>query len=143
MTGETAVLLQVDDDVFGIGVDRVREVVVAPRVTVVPTTPPGVVGVFNLRGAVLPVLDTGCLLARTALTDAAYAVVVRCWDNDAALMVPSIPTMSRIGPAVQPSETAGTVGTYRVGDRLVTMVDPEALLSHAGLGIDRQRRTAG
>lgn len=143
MGGVSALLLRLGDEVFGLDVATVREVVVAPRVTALPTAPPSVVGVFNLRGAVLPVLDTGRLLDGEVLRDSAFAVVVRCWEHDAALMVPAIPTMARLGAAVQPSETTGTSGTYLAGDQLVTMIDPELLLGHAGLGAEQHRQTAG
>lgn len=139
----SVLLIEVGTDLFGLDVSAVREVVVAPKVTVLPTAPPTILGLFNLRGEVLPVLDTGRLLAGPGGADASFAVVVRCWDNDAALVVASLPTMGRIGAAIQASETAGTLGTYLVGDRLVTMVDPAELLAHAGLGVDPHQQPAG
>src|SRR5688572_7803523 len=42
----------------------VREVITLGFVTTVPTAPPGIAGVFNLRGAITPVLDLGPLLGR-------------------------------------------------------------------------------
>ncbi|HWH01256.1 MAG TPA: chemotaxis protein CheW [Pilimelia sp.] len=135
MTHRRALVFPVDDGAFGLTVDVVREVVVAPRVTPVPTTPASVLGVCNLRGVVLPVFDTGRLLRGAPLRDPAFAVVVRCWGDDGALVVSALPTLAAVGEQpVQPSETPGTAGTYAVDERLVTMLDPEALIAAAGLG---------
>jgi purine-binding chemotaxis protein CheW len=44
---------------------EVVEVVRPPRIARVPHAPPGVCGVANLRGAVLPILSLAILLGRT------------------------------------------------------------------------------
>ncbi|HHY94853.1 MAG TPA: purine-binding chemotaxis protein CheW [Firmicutes bacterium] len=57
-TGEQAlVVFQLSKEEYAITVDRVREVVNAERITRVPGAPEYVLGVVNLRGRVVPVLD--------------------------------------------------------------------------------------
>ncbi len=46
-----------DDEVFGLAIDKVREVLDFTTVTRVPQTPPYMRGVINLRGSVVPVID--------------------------------------------------------------------------------------
>jgi len=52
------VVFQLDGEEYGVPVEAVREITRVPeRLSRVPMTPPWVVGLVNLRGAVLPVLD--------------------------------------------------------------------------------------
>ncbi len=52
------VVFQLDGEEYGVPVEAVREITRVPdRLSRVPKTPPWVVGLVNLRGAVLPVLD--------------------------------------------------------------------------------------
>ncbi|HYN94474.1 MAG TPA: chemotaxis protein CheW [Pilimelia sp.] len=146
---DAAILLPVGDELFAFDVSSVREVVMAPKVTRVPTLPPGVLGVFNLRGAVLPVLDAAALVAPSTPAGqprsggAGFAVVARCWAYDVALVVSAMPTMARLTGPVQPSESPGAAGMYRRGDRLVTMLDLAELLTAAGLGLDQRGAEVG
>ncbi len=45
------------NDAFSIRLPRVREIVAARHVTRVPETPPFLIGVLNLRGKIVPVVD--------------------------------------------------------------------------------------
>lgn len=45
------------DEIFGINVFKIKEVTPCPNITRMPNMSPGVVGVFSLRGNVLPALD--------------------------------------------------------------------------------------
>lgn len=57
-----ALLLPVGPDWFAVDMRVVREIVPAPTVTPIPTAPPPVLGVFNLRGHLVPLFDTRVLL---------------------------------------------------------------------------------
>ena len=57
-----ALLLRVGDDAYAVPMELAREVVAAPVVTVLPTSPASVLGVCNVRGEIMPVFDTGLLL---------------------------------------------------------------------------------
>lgn len=138
-----AISIPLADSHFALPVEVVREVVAAPSVTPLPGAPRVVLGVFNLRGEVLPVLDTLALLGHPVLGAAAYAVVVSCGTELAALAASAIPAVVDLGEQVQPSETPGTTGTYRLDDRLVTVVDPQAMLRHAGLDSTEPARRSG
>lgn len=54
---EHIVVFQLADELYGIGIELVREIIRPPMITPVPRTPPFVAGVANLRKRVLPVLD--------------------------------------------------------------------------------------
>ena len=48
---------KLDDEVFALGIDKVREVLDYTSITKVPHTPEFMRGVINLRGGVVPVID--------------------------------------------------------------------------------------
>jgi purine-binding chemotaxis protein CheW len=78
--GNTEVLLTVDEnsfqiigfrlgeEEFGVDIFAVKEIIRMPQMTRVPNAPPFVVGVINMRGKVIPVIDL-CLRFGLPLSD--------------------------------------------------------------------------
>jgi purine-binding chemotaxis protein CheW len=56
------VALRCEKSLFGIPIDRVREIVMVPEITPVPDSGEFIRGIINLRGRILPVLDLGLRL---------------------------------------------------------------------------------
>lgn len=46
------------EEQYGIGIDRIKEIIAMMKVTKVPKTPEYIRGVINLRGSIIPVVDT-------------------------------------------------------------------------------------
>lgn len=46
------------DEQYGIAIDRIKEIIAMMKVTSVPKTPEYMRGVINLRGSIIPVVDT-------------------------------------------------------------------------------------
>lgn len=46
------------DEQYGIAIDRIKEIIALMKVTYVPKTPEYMRGVINLRGSIIPVVDT-------------------------------------------------------------------------------------
>ena len=46
------------DEQYGIAIDKIKEIIAMMNVTSVPKTPPFMRGVINLRGSIIPVVDT-------------------------------------------------------------------------------------
>src|SRR4051812_50129992 len=57
-----ALLLPVGEDLYALELTTVREVVPDPELTPLPGAPPALLGVFNLRGEVVPAFDVARLL---------------------------------------------------------------------------------
>lgn len=51
------VAFQVGNELFGLPITVVREIVRVPEITAVPTVPEHIEGVINLRGQIIPVMD--------------------------------------------------------------------------------------
>ncbi len=79
---------------LAIASDDVAEVVTAPRVTRVPQAPPGLQGLANLRGHVVPILSVEALLGGTA--GATARVIVLNGDAPVGLAVDSVSSLHTV-----------------------------------------------
>ncbi|MCA1684022.1 MAG: chemotaxis protein CheW [Actinobacteria bacterium] len=124
-----ALLLPVGPDSYAIELGLVREVVTAPRLTALPTAPRSVVGLFNLRGDVVPLLDTGLLLGLAALGAPAYAVVVETPRGVAGLGASAEPEVRDLSEQAMPADLPGTTRSHDLGDRIATVLDLGELIA--------------
>lgn len=120
---------------FGIEVGKVQEVMRCPPLTRVPTAPPVVRGLINLRGQIVTALD---LRTRLALDEGApaphpYDVVVRAADGTVSLTVDEIGDVIEIEDAryePAPETLRGPAkelirGAYKLDERLLLVLDVE------------------
>ena len=62
---------------YGINVFKVQEVIRCPKLTHVPSSSPLVKGIANMRGRTIPVIDLGLAMGEAPMTniDAAFVVI--------------------------------------------------------------------
>lgn len=133
-----AVLLPVGAEWYAVPLDWVREVVAAPPVAVLVTAAPPVLGLFNLRGQIVPLFDTATLLGVGTVQTVGFAAVLQTPHGLAGLATTALPERVVLGRSTRPSELAGTSGTYELNRRVVVLLDPAVLLTPERLG-DRDR----
>lgn len=68
-----------DQEVLAIPVERVQEILEMGRVTRLPASPPHILGVIDLRGESLSLLDLRCLMRLPPVADDAATRVVVLW----------------------------------------------------------------
>jgi chemotaxis signal transduction protein len=129
MTDVHALLLPVGADLCALPVDWAREVVAAPTLTPLATAPPVVIGLFNLRGQIVPVLDTAALLGLGRVETVAFAVVVNSAHGLAALATTGVPQRQMLDTPAGPSDLPGTTGLYQVGRQAAALLDAATLVS--------------
>jgi len=131
-----ALLLPVGDDLYALPMTWVRVVVAAPSLTRLVTAPSIVLGLFNLRGHIVTLLDTAALLGTgtTAPTSVAFAVVVDGPQGPAGLATTGLPQRGVLGTPAGESELAGTSGLYHVNEHTAVLLDPVALLTPESVG---------
>ncbi len=102
-----AAIISLAGELFTIELKSVREVFVVESITPVPGMPSGLVGVTNLRGTVIPLLDLGrcSLLTRDEMLQ--YAVVVKHGNWQVGVLVDTVP---EIRTHFQKSISAGSDG---------------------------------
>jgi purine-binding chemotaxis protein CheW len=123
-----AVLVPVGDDLYAVPIGWVREVVTKPLLTELVTAPPTVLGLFNLRGEIVPLLDTAAMLALGRGGAVSFAVVLHTHLGPVGLSATAVPERTLLDDLMGPSELPGSAGRYRVGRRVAVLLDVEALL---------------
>lgn len=133
MTSRQYATFEVADQLFGIDVAKVQEVLRFHEYTQVPLAPAAVGGLFNLRGQVIAAVDLRVQLGLAAqdLAEPVMNVIVRVDDEAVSLLV------DRIGEVVEltddalertPDTLRGVAreliaGTFKVDDRLMLALD--------------------
>lgn len=124
---------EVADQLFGLEVSQVQEVLSFSEYTPVPLAPAYVGGLFNLRGQVIAALDLRVRLglARKELTGNAMNVIVRSEDESVSLLVDRIGDVVEVdaSTAEPPPDTLTgpvrdlIVATFPLADRLMLALD--------------------
>lgn len=120
-------LLPVRDDWYAVALAAVLEVVEPERLTSLPTAPATVLGVLNVRGTVVPVLDTGRLLGLDAIADPAAVAVVQTARGPAGLAASASPVADRLGDDLGPSGLDAGVRRRRSAEGVATLLDIDRL----------------
>ncbi len=127
---------------FGLDVALVGEVVVVESVTPVPKGHDALLGLFNLRGTPVPLVDAATVLSLDARADTkqTHALVVRHGDLVAALAIDRMESVIAAGrgafsPPSSGDEHPVVQGFLETSGRVVTVIAPAALLER----LDRLR----
>ena len=115
---------------FAVPMATVHQVLRHPLVTRVPLSPAGLLGVVNVRGEIVPLLDTGVLTGTGGLTEPPFAVLVSGDKEMIALAAEELPIATDFEEPVGPGTQPGELGVYSNGGRLVMLVDMEELVKN-------------
>lgn len=131
------------DELFAVNVGKVLEILEIPRITKVPRAPEYMRGVINLRGSVLPVIDTRCKLGLPAQDDTVNSSIlvinVQLPDKVLALgaIVDSVQEVIEFdNHNIQPLPSIGAKyktefidGMYKLNEQFIMIVNLEAIFS--------------
>jgi purine-binding chemotaxis protein CheW len=135
------------DEVYGLEILKVQEIIGLLRVTRVPGLPDVIRGVVNLRGKVIPVVDLRRKFSMEAKADTERTciVVVRVWREGQAVTVGLIVDDVREVLAITEDqleavprfsgevETAFLLGMAKISPRVVMLLDVDQILSSTEL----------
>jgi purine-binding chemotaxis protein CheW len=132
------VVFRLEREEYAVPIELVREVVRVTDITRVPHAPPHVRGVMNLRGRILPVVETRSRLglASAELSPASRVVVVEVGRRTVGMLVDGVGQVTRLSErniTAAPEEVRSTAAEAvtrvgRVGERLLILLDLERLL---------------
>ncbi|HZC74037.1 MAG TPA: chemotaxis protein CheW [Jatrophihabitans sp.] len=128
------VVLPVGGDSYAIAAKCVRLVVSVPKLTPLVTAPRTVLGLFNLRGEIAPLLDTAALLGIGTLDNVRYAVVVETPDGPAGIAASGFPSRAVLGEAAGGAELPAATASYLLDGRVAVLIDVPTLLASDRLG---------
>jgi purine-binding chemotaxis protein CheW len=122
------------DDEYALPILQCREIVRVPPVTRIPEAPGHVTGVVNLRGRVVPAVDTRARLAMESapLTGRSRLILVEVAGRPFALIVDRVARVLKVAVTdIQPAggdSPTGSVGVARVGESVIRLLDVEKIL---------------
>jgi len=126
------------DEVFGINVFKVREVMRTPDITSAPEMPDAVKGMVSLRGILVPVVDLADFIGMQVDTPREIMIVTEYNGHTQGFLVESVDTIlrldwsrMRVPPEMLTAKLGGlvTAVTELQNGRLVMMLDVERILS--------------
>lgn len=133
------VVFHLADELYGLEISDVREIITVPAITPIPRAPSFIEGVINLRGRVVPLIDLrACFGMPRAERNRSTRVIVASVGADTVGMVAD--AVSQViavarsevtppDPAVVDARTAYIRGIVRVEDKIVIWADLERLLT--------------
>lgn len=138
---------KLDAEEFGLEILKVQEIIKMMDITRVPKTPAFVRGVINLRGKVIPVVDLRAKfeMERREETDKTCIVVVTVKRGSGVVVMGIIvdevsEVLDVLGGSIEPApefggvvDTSFILGMGKVGDRVVTLLDVDKVLSMSDL----------
>jgi len=129
----------VDRLLFGVGVEKVQEVIRYQGMTRVPLAPPVVRGLINLRGQIVTAIDLRRRLdlRERASTDLPMNVVIRHEDGAVSLLVDEIGDVLEVeeeafelSPGTLSGEARELIhGVYKLKDTLLIALDTDKMLN--------------
>ena len=139
------VTFRLDDATYGINVMQVREVLRYTEIAPVTGAPPYVLGIINLRGSVVTVIDTRTRfgLTSTDTTDNTRIVIIEVENQVVGILVDAVAEVVYLrqseietAPNVGTEESAKFIqGVCHKNDELLILVDLEKLMTEEELSL--------
>lgn len=128
---------------YGVGILAVKEIRGWSAVTAVPHSPPWMLGVINLRGVVVPIIDLRLKFHFNAeYNELTVVIVISVGDQLAGIVVDGVSDVITLANAdIKPppslgghANTSHIIGFGTVDDRMRILVDVERLLAGTDMG---------
>ena len=138
-TEEQLVAFELADEVYGVEIARVQEIIRMTEITKLPRAPHFVEGVINLRGRVIPVVDMKKRfdLKQTERTESGRIVVVDMGDHTIGMVVDGVSEVLRVpasaieppSPVVMTAQSDYIRGIAKQDGRLIILLSLDKILA--------------
>ncbi|SHF34793.1 chemotaxis protein CheW [Desulforamulus putei] len=135
---EQIVVFQLAEQVYGIDINSVYEIIRMESITKIPRAPHFVEGVINLRGRIIPVIDLSVRfgLGQNQRTQASRIIIVEVSGQTIGMIVDSVQEVLRIPvssiepppPVVNGIDAAYLRGIAILEERLIILLDQDKIL---------------
>jgi purine-binding chemotaxis protein CheW len=139
---QQALTFEIGTETYGVEILRVREIRGWTEVTQIPHAPPHVLGVLNLRGSIVPVVDLRLRfeLERAEYTKVTVIIVLsvnsQVGRREVGVVVDGVSDVVDVSAAdVHPAPDLGSRfsteyirGLANIGDRMVVLIDVDRLI---------------
>ncbi len=133
------------EEVFGLNVFKIREVIQVPEITRAPDMPVGVKGMVSLRGVMIPVIDMAHFCGMSVEDPPSKLIVTEYNKSTQALLVSSVEQILRlewndikVPPAMMANRMGGliTAVTELKDKRIAMLLDVEKVLAETAGTLD-------
>ena len=131
------VSFRLSDEVYGIEITKIREIILVGEITRVPETPHYIKGLINLRSMVIPVIDLRARfsLPESELTQDSRIMVLHVGQRTIGIVVDSVNEVLRVGldqispapPTVASLGNEYMTGLVRLEEQLLILLDVDRL----------------
>ncbi|SRR6266487_3053087 len=115
--------LRLAEEKYAIQIDQVIQVARFGDLTAVPGSPAALLGVRNLRGQVLPVIDLAQLLGISGTTQPAHLVVGTAGGRQAGLAIDEVTEIGELADPTQETDSAVLAGASLADGELIGVID--------------------
>lgn len=129
---------------YGVAILTVKEIRGWTAVTAIPHTPPWLLGVINLRGAVVPVVDLRIRFnfARADYNELTVVIILNVGDRVVGIVVDAVADVITLrnaqiksAPSLgAQSDTSHIIGFGTLDERMQILLDVERLIAGADIG---------
>lgn len=133
-------LFSISGDTYAVTVDVLAEIIIPQKIFPVPTTPPHVVGVINLRGNIVPIVDIRPALSLSASAGAGQVAIIRHNQTTIGILVDSVAEVISVplgGVLPLPAEVATQDAGAKSRSKYLKAIIPRSNGVAALLNIDR------
>lgn len=136
---EQLVTFMVHEEEYGIPIMDVFEIIFVPPITVIAKAPSAIIGIVNLRGQIIPVIDLRLLFLQnqTERSKKQRVIVTRAKGQTIGLLVDEVTEVLRTDSASvdRPPQSLSNPNTsyirsiYKLDKRMVVLLDMERILT--------------
>ena len=128
--------ISVENEVYGIEIDHVNDINRIQEITEVPHQFPFVMGIINLRGQIIPVINIRkrFMKAEIPFDDRTCIIVIRHEDNNVGLIVDRVEEVLAIPKELlnntehSEQKSKFIIGITKFNDQIITLLDIERIL---------------
>jgi purine-binding chemotaxis protein CheW len=123
----TYVRIRIGDETYAVAVEHVHEVVRLGLLTPIPGAGASVLGIFNLRGGIVPVFDLAHLLGVTAPGPRHRMLIADVNGRQVGLAVDEVTDVTELAGVTEQTDSNLLTGAALVEDELVGFIDLPSL----------------
>ncbi|MEP6583529.1 MAG: chemotaxis protein CheW [Ginsengibacter sp.] len=146
---ESYLTFKLDDELFAINVSKVLEILEVKPITKIPKSPSFMKGVINLRGNILPVIDTRnkfCMQPEDFTIDTCIIVLSINAETELLLVGAIVDSVQKVidiaAESIQPSSSMGAIyredfinGIAKVGEDFIMILNIDKVFSAEEIAI--------
>jgi len=134
MAEDQYVVFSLNDEEFGINIDKVREIVQPRKIVKLPQSLDFIEGIINLRGEIIPIVDLKKRYygTKTETNETTRIIIVDLGDWDIGIIVDNVSEVQTLDQSqitvlpsfvLQFSARSGLRGVGKINNRLVILLD--------------------